>query len=103
MKDYAQGDIISVSSYQNRFVIISKNAFIRAAGVFHVCPLIAEGAPGPLHISVKGVVHHTAGTVICEQIKLIDPEKRSCRRLDRLSYSDVMEVSDALQGIFEYD
>lgn len=103
MKDYAQGDILSITGFPNRFVIVSKNAFIQATGVFHVCPLLASGESGPLHIQITGVVHKTGGSVICEQIKMIDPEKRGCRRVDRLSYSDVMEVSDALQGIFEYD
>jgi mRNA interferase MazF len=41
--------------------------------------------------------------VVCEQIKLIDPGSRSCKRIDRLSYGQLMNISDALQGIFEYD
>ena len=103
MKNFSQGDIIAVSGFRNLFVIVSKNAFIRATGVFHVCPMIPSEASGPLHIRVTGVVQNTESTVVCEQVKLIDPEKRGCRRTDRLPYSDVMEVSDALQGIFEYD
>ena len=43
------------------------------------------------------------GTVICEQIKFIDPAIRACTRVDHVSYSDIMEVSDTIQGIFEYD
>ena len=40
---------------------------------------------------------------MAEQIKLIDPAASGCRRVDRLTYASVMDISDALQGIFEYD
>ena len=40
---------------------------------------------------------------MAEQIKLIDPAARGCHRVDRLTYASVMDISDALQGIFEYD
>ena len=43
------------------------------------------------------------GTVICEQIKAIDPKARGCSRVDLLSYENIMNVYDAVQGIIEYD
>ena len=86
----------------NSFLIVSKNAFIRAVNMFHVCPLLSGVQEGPLHIHVAGV-DETEGVVICEQIKLIDPAARSCKRIDRLPYGMLMNISDALQGIFEYD
>ncbi len=103
MKGFCQGDIVKISSYgKELFVIVSKNAFIKAAGVFHVC-LLREGIPeGPLHIRVSGK-NNTSGTVICEQLKLIDPTVRTCSRIDRLPYEQLMDISDAVQGIFEYD
>ena len=78
------------------------NAFIRATNMFHVCPLLSQVQEGPLHIHVL-VINQTEGTVICERIKLIDPNARSCSRIDRLPYGELMNVPDALQGIFEYD
>ena len=57
---------------------------------------------GPLHIPVKGI-KDTSGTAICEQIKLVDPKVRGITRTDRLSYKDLMNISDAVQGMFEYD
>ncbi|MCR4928959.1 MAG: type II toxin-antitoxin system PemK/MazF family toxin [Lachnospiraceae bacterium] len=103
MKEFCQGDIINIGEYGKQlFVIISKNAFIKATGVFHVCPLYNQVAPGPIHIKVCGN-KKTKGTVICEQIKLIDPNVRICKKTDYLKYDDIANVSDALQGIFEYD
>ena len=84
------------------FVIVSKNAFIRATGIFHVCPMISGIPAGPIHLEVKGKKGES-GTVICEQIKAIDPKARGCSRVDFLSYENIMNVSDAVQGIFEYD
>lgn len=40
---------------------------------------------------------------MCEQIKQIDPSVRGCSRGDRTPYRMIMEVSDVIQGIFEYD
>ena len=69
MNDFSQGDIVKIVGFRSSFLVVSKNAFIRAAHMFHV----------------------------------IDPDARGCRRIDRLSYGNLMNISDALQGIFEYD
>ena len=103
MTGFFQGDIIRISGFgQKLFVVISKNAFINATGAFHVCPLMTDVPEGPLHIAVTGK-NSVSGTVICEQMKLIDPLVRSCSRHDSLEYGDIMNISDAIQGIFEYD
>lgn len=103
MNDFCQGSIIKISGFQKQFfVIVSKNAFIRATGMFHVCPMVSGVSAGPVHIEVKGK-NGESGTVICEQIKIIDPGARSCSIADLLPYEDIMNVSDAVQGIFEYD
>ncbi len=103
MNEFSQGDIVRISDYKKRlFVVVSKNAFIKATGIIHVCPMI-EGIPaGPLHIPACGR-KAMSGTVICEQIKAIDPNARVCTIVDLLSYEDIMNISDAVQGIFEYD
>ena len=71
MTDFYQGDIIKISGFKNKFVIVSKNAFIRMTKVFHVCPLMERYQDGPIHIAAVGK-EGTKGTVICEQVKLID-------------------------------
>ena len=103
MKDFSQGDIIRIEGFKKQlFIIVSKNAFIKAMGVFHVCPIIANIPDGPIHIKVQGKKGEN-GTVICEQVKVIDPIARSCNRVDSLAYEDIMNISDAVQGMFEYD
>lgn len=103
MNEFYQGDIIKITGFKKQlFVIVSKNAFIKATGIFHVCPMFPNVQAGPIHIPVFGK-NGESGTVICEQIKAIDPKARGCNRVDLLAYEDIMNVSDAVQGIFEYD
>ena len=102
MMNFSQGDIIKISNLKDAMLVVSKNEFIKKTGVFHVCPLLENYAEGPLHIKVRGV-KATSGTAICEQLKLIDPSARNCKRIDRVPYHMIMNVSDAIQGIFEYD
>ncbi len=103
MREFHQGDIIKINGFTKQlFVVVSKNAFIRATGILHVCPLIAGIPAGPIHIPVRGNAGET-GIVICEQLKAIDPKARACSKLDSLEYGDIMNVSDTIQGIFEYD
>ena len=102
MTDFFQGDIIRINGYKYHFLIISKNAYIQAVNAFHVCPLIEDCPAGPVHITVSGVNGFT-GTAICDQIKFIDPSARSCNTVDRIPYGLLMDVSDAVQAIFEYD
>lgn len=102
MSKLFQGDIIKISGYKTLFIIISNNTFINSLNLFHVIPFLSDENEGPIHISLKGK-NDTSGIAICEQIKIIDPTERSCQRVDRISYGDLMDVSDAISGIFEYD
>lgn len=36
-------------------------------------------------------------------LKLIDPQARGCTGVDCVPYDQIMNISDAIQGIFEYD
>lgn len=104
MTDFSQGDVIKIDGFRSHFLIVSNNAFIQAAKVFHICPIIeaGRGAAGPLHIAITGN-NGEKGIAICEQIKMIDPSARACSRVDAVSYGAIMDVSDAVQGMFEYD
>ena len=95
MNMFSQGDVIRIHGFQNLFLIVSTNTF-------HVCPVLKNIQEGPLHIKITGK-NGEEGTVICEQIKFIDPEVRRCSKKDYLTYSSIINISDAIQGIFEYD
>ncbi len=42
------------------------------------------------------------GYVQCEKLALLDLNVRGYSRIDRIRYPDIMEVTDAIQGIFDY-
>lgn len=103
MKEISQGDIVKLSGFRSCFLVVSKNAFIRSTGMFHVCPVFPKLSPGPVHIRIRFLISGEDAVACCEQVKLIDPKERSIGVIDRISYADKMEVSDTIQGIFEYD
>ena len=70
MTEFSQGDIIKIRGFDNPFLIVSNNAFIRATNIFHVCPVL-QIDKGALHIELTGK-NGTKGVAVCEQIKLID-------------------------------
>lgn len=102
MKEFYQGDIIKINGFKALFLITSKNAYIKNEKMFHVCPVVQTDLINPLHIGINGK-EGTEGTAICEEIKLIDPEARNCSKVDRINYGMIMYISDAIQGMFEYD
>ena len=102
MKDFSLGDIVKISGYKNYFLVVSSNTFIEVTKMIQVCPFITGVDAGPLHIQAVGT-KGTIGTAICEQIKLIDLVSRKVTKQDRIHYPDIMNISDAIQGIFEYD
>ena len=42
------------------------------------------------------------GYIQCEKLALLDMSLRGYRKVDQLPISEMMNVSDAIQGIFEY-
>lgn len=101
MSGVSQGDLVKVGRYTGIFLVVSKNAYIRATGKLHISPVLPLEEEGPLHIAVHGV-NGNRGVVVCEQIKMIDPSKRGVQRIDRIPYGEIMNISDAIQGVFEY-
>ena len=103
MNEISQGDVVKLSGFRNRFLVVSKNSFIRSTGMFHVCPVFTKLNPGPVHIRIRYVISGEDAVACCEQMKLIDPRERGIGVVDRIPYADKMEISDTIQGIFEYD
>ena len=43
-----------------------------------------------------------SGTVLCEQMKYLDLDKRVFSMIAHVSINEIIDISDILQGIFEY-
>lgn len=94
-----QGDILKVSR-QPYPVVVASNNFFNETGKAVVCPVRKDVQPGPLHLPLN----HDAvdGFVLCEQVRYLDLKQRNFSKIGSMSYFDIMDFSDAVMGIFDY-
>lgn len=94
-----QGDIVKIEKITHPVLVVSKD-FFNTSNAIMGCPIIKESLCGPLHIWIE--TDKTEGYVHCEKLKMLDLAVRGYKKVDRLSISQLMNVADAIQGIFEY-
>ena len=94
-----QGDLISVENVKFKMIVVSNRVFNAKGGVM-ACPVIRETEEAALHIPVESNIVN--GYIQCESVKFFDLTKRSFKVIGRISLYKLMDISDALQGIFEY-
>lgn len=99
MEHLRQGDIVKIEKIKHPVLVASKD-FFNTSGEIIGCPIIYNSIPGPLHIWMS--TEYTEGYVQCEKLALLDLSVRGYKKVDRLPISDMINISDAIQGIFEY-
>ena len=99
MEHVHQGDILKIEKIKHPVIVASKD-FFNTSGEIIGCPVIQNSKPGPLHIWISA--ENTEGYIHCEKLALLDLSVRGYKKTGRLSISEMMNVSDAIQGIFEY-
>ena len=100
MRGAQQRDILQVEGVGPLVLVCSKN-FFNASGMSVVCPLLEGTIPGPLHIPVETEKGQTR-FVHCEKLKLLDLSQRGWKKKDRVPLFQMMNITDAIQGIFDY-
>ena len=99
MRKVEQGDLLRLSGMSFPVMVVSNNLF-NESGTAIVCPIQRSAVPGPLHIELKNCP--VEGYVMCEYMKLIDLKIRRYTELSDTHYFDIMNISDAVMGIFDY-
>ena len=99
MKILHQGDILKIEKIKHPILVVSKD-FFNNSGEIIACPIINTSAPGPLHIWID--TEKTRGCVHCEKLALLDMTLRGYTHIDRLPMPELINISDAIQGIFDY-
>ena len=99
MEHLLQGDILKVENIRHSVLVASKD-FFNTSGEIIGCPVIHNSKPGPLHIWIS--TENTEGYIHCEKLALLDLSVRGYKKTDRLPIPEMMNVSDAIQSIFEY-
>ncbi|MBO6208693.1 MAG: type II toxin-antitoxin system PemK/MazF family toxin [Lachnospiraceae bacterium] len=94
-----QGDVISIENVPHKLLVVSNQTFNDAGGVV-VCPILKDVTESALHIPVD--CKQVKGTAVCEQLKFFQLKNRSFRIVGSISFFQVTDISDAIQGIFEF-
>ena len=95
----SQGDILKIEHIKIPVLVVSKDFFNQTFEIIG-CPIYDKGDAGPLHIHVK--TEDMEGYVQCEKMSLLDLSVRGYSKIDRIDYSDIINITDAIQGIFDY-
>lgn len=99
MLSIEQGDILKVENIKGPVLVVSKDFFNRSESAF-LCPIAAAASPDPLHINI--VADDLSGVVLCEDVKRLDLRERGFKRVGRIKYDDIINITDAIQSIFDY-
>lgn len=99
MEPLHQGDILKIEKIKHPVLVASQD-FFNTSGEIIGCPIIENSMPGPLHIWIS--TQNAEGYVQCEKLALLDLSIRGHKKIDRLPISEIMNILDAIQGIFEY-
>ena len=94
-----QGDILKIEKIKHPVLVVSKD-FFNTSGEIIGCPIMKDSMPGPLHIWMS--TDENEGYIQCEKLALLDLSIRGHKKIDRLPISEMINVSDAIQSIFEY-
>jgi mRNA-degrading endonuclease toxin of MazEF toxin-antitoxin module len=84
---------------QGNYLVVSKN-FFNATEQAILCPIVTDTFPDPLHIAIR--TDEVQGSVMCEQMRLLDLKYRGFKKVGRVHYSDIIDITDAVQSIFDY-
>ena len=94
-----QGDILKIEKIVHPVLVVSKD-FFNTSGEVIGCPIYKNSTLSPLHILVSA--KELEGYVQCEKLALLDLTVRGYKKIDRIPIGDIMNITDAIQGIFEY-
>lgn len=94
-----QGDIVKIERIKSPVLVTSKD-FFNQTGEIVGCPIFQDSTPSPLHIKIK--TGRTEGYAQCEKLALLDLNVRSFLKTDRILMEDIINITDAIQGIFDY-
>ena len=93
-----QGDVLKVDKIKLPVLVVSKD-FFNQTGEIIACPVYGTGRDDTLHIRVQ--TQNMDGYVHCEKLALLDLNVRGFVKLNRLHMNDIMNITDAIQGIFD--
>ncbi|MCD7954751.1 MAG: type II toxin-antitoxin system PemK/MazF family toxin [Lachnospiraceae bacterium] len=95
----SQGDILKVEHLSFPVLVVSRDFFNQSEQII-ACPIQRNAAADPLHIPVTW--NDMQGIVLCEQLKILDLRVRGYKKTGELKIDSIMDITDAIQSIFDY-
>ncbi len=95
----SQGDILKIENIQKSVLVVSKNTFNKSGKIIG-CPINTDSTASALHIEVQ--TEKTNGYVYCENMTLLDMTIRRYSIKDHIHMPDIIDITDAIQSIFDY-
>ena len=99
MAQFEQGDLLIIDGIKQPVIVVSNDVF-NQSGKAIVCPIVQSAQEGPLHIKLKD--SSVQGVVLCEQVRYLDLAARRFHKLTATHYFDIMDISDAVVSMIEY-
>ena len=94
-----QGDLLKIEGLSHPVIVVSNN-FFNQSGKAVVCPILKKVQEGPLHVRLNDAP--IEGYVLCEQVRYVDLSARLFSKLSSTHYYDIMDISDAVMSMFDY-
>ena len=99
MQVVRQGDILKLERPKTDILVLSKE-FFNKCGLIIACPVVKNALPDALHIEIKSDDY--TGIALIEQLKSLDIKSRHYQTISEISFEQIQNISDAVQGIFDY-
>lgn len=99
LKDIHQGDILKIERVKFPVLVVSKD-FFNQSGEIIGCPIYEIGEEGALRIYIE--TDRVKGYVHCEKLALLDLSVRGFSKLCSIPVKNIINITDAVQGIFDY-
>lgn len=94
-----QGDIIKIENIKGSVLVVSKD-FFNKSGTIIGCPIVTDIFEDALHIRINA--EDIKGVVLCEHMRLFDMNTRGYSKIGSVKYEEIIDITDAIQGIFDY-
>ncbi len=94
-----QGTILKLEKQRIPVLVVSKE-FFNESGVVIACPIYSEGEEGVLHRHIY--TDDLEGYVHCDKLRPIDLDTRGYSVVSTIDTLTLMDISDIIQGIFDY-
>ncbi len=94
-----QGDIIKIDGIGHLALVISKNTY-NESGMAVVCPVTNKKSESTFEVDVS--VDDVDMYVASDAVRQIDLEKRTYKKLSRISYNKLIYVIDMAQSVIDY-